>query len=129
MVDRTTLKYRTIGKTAAQRHRNWRRLWLFEYKCGMSCVYCGNDNPLCLDFDHVDRSTKDNLISKMVTSGIAWHKVLEELAKCQPVCRNCHNIKSLLESQKMKGCEIEQYIPEPLKFLLHSPKEHSEDGC
>lgn len=117
MVDRTSPKYRLIGAKAQQVARNKRREWLFEYKKTLSCVYCGNDNPLNLDLDHIDRSTKKNTPATMITGGYAWDTVVDELAKCQPVCRNCHNIKSILESGKMKGCDIEPFIPDNMKHL------------
>lgn len=117
MVDRTTPKYQAIGSKAQQVSRNKRRQWLFEYKKTLSCVYCGNNNPLNLDLDHINRSEKSNALSKMLTSGISWNKVLKELENCQPVCRNCHNIKSILESGKMKGCDIDPFIPENMKHL------------
>ena len=112
-------------KKYTQTHRNKRRQWLFEYKKTLSCVYCGESNPLCLDMDHIDRTTKRrNIITNrgpsgnatvtpatMVTGGYKWDDVLAELAKCQPVCSNCHRIKTILEANKMQGCDIEEFIP------------------
>lgn len=117
MVDRTTQKYRNIGAKAQVAHRTRRRQFLFEYKKGLSCVYCGCSNPLCLDLDHVDRSSKKGELSTMVTRGNSWESVMKELVKCQPVCRNCHNIKSILESGKMQHVNIDPFIPEKLKHL------------
>lgn len=117
MVDRTTPKYQAISAKAQQVARNKRREWLFEYKKTLCCVYCGNNNPLNLDLDHIDRSTKKNTPATMITGGYAWDTVVDEIAKCQPVCRNCHNIKSILESGKMKGCDIEPFIPDNMKHL------------
>ena len=117
MVDRTSPKYQAICAKAQRVSRDKRREWLFEYKKTLSCVYCGNDNPLNLDLDHIDRTTKKGTPATMVTGGYKWESVLEELAKCQPVCRNCHNIKSILEANKMKGCDIDPFIPEAMQHL------------
>lgn len=106
------------GREATSSHRERRRQQFFEMKEGMSCVYCGESNPLCLDMDHVDRSTKNGTPGKMVTGGTSWETVLEELDKCQPVCRNCHNIKSIIESGKLKNQNIEKYVPDSMKHLM-----------
>jgi 5-methylcytosine-specific restriction endonuclease McrA len=117
MVDRTTPKYQAISAKAQNVSRSKRREWLFEYKKTLSCVYCGNNNPLNLDLDHIDRNKKTDTPARMLTNGTAWDKVMKELENCQPVCRNCHNIKSILESGKMKGCDIEPFIPEAMRHL------------
>jgi len=126
MVDRTTEKYRAITKNAQQRMRDKRRQLFFDMKKELACVYCGYDNPLALDYDHIDPSTKIDVPARMQTNGTAMHKILEELEKCQPVCRNCHNIKSILEADKLKGIDIEPYIPHNLKHLFRSRKDMYE---
>lgn len=60
---------------------------------GKSCVDCGNHNPLVLEFDHV-RGKKAYDISTMLRAGFAWERVLEEIAKCEIRCANCHRIKT-----------------------------------
>ena len=117
MVDRTTPKYQAISAKAQRVARNKRREWLHELKKTMSCIYCGEDNPLVIDLDHIDPATKVHTPAHMLTGGYAWDRVLEEVNKCQPVCANCHRIKSIVEADKMKGCNIEQYIPENMKHL------------
>lgn len=117
MVDRTTPKYRLIGAKAQNVARNKRREWLHEYKKTLSCVYCGEDNPLVIDLDHIDPSTKVQTPATMVTGGYSWDSVLAEINKCQPVCANCHRIKTIVEANKMKGCDIDPFIPEALKHL------------
>ena len=53
------------------------------------CVDCGQRDPIVLDFDHV-RGTKLHEVSLMVANGYAWAKILEEIAKCEVRCSNCH---------------------------------------
>ena len=112
-------------------YRARRRRLIHEMKKSLSCVYCGYSNPLCIDFDHIDHSTKKAVPATMITGGYKWEDVLEEIAKCQPVCANCHRMKTILESDKMKAIEedILQYIP--LKMLeefspLTCPKRSSK---
>ena len=54
-----------------------------------NCHY--NDNPSSIDAHHVDPSTKEHLVSTMINSSTP--KQLErELAKCIPLCANCHRL-------------------------------------
>lgn len=65
-----------------------RRLW--EYVLAHPCVDCAERDPLVLEFDHVDRTTKVSTLCTMATRGYAWTTVLAELAKCEVRCANCH---------------------------------------
>lgn len=62
--------------------------WLWNYKANLSCE-CGENHPATLDFHHRDESTKDGNISEMI---LDWsiERVLEEIAKCDVMCANCH---------------------------------------
>lgn len=113
-----TDKCKESKKNATASHRERRRQYLFDAKKNMACVYCGESNPLCIDMDHTDPSTKMGTPAQMVTSGTKWSLVLEELEKCQPVCRNCHNIKTIIESGKLKNQDIDQYIPDSMRHLI-----------
>jgi len=42
--------------------------------------------------------------------GYAWQSVLDEIAKCQLVCANCHRIKSILESNKMAALDRDEIL-------------------
>jgi hypothetical protein len=59
-----------------------------DYKADHPCVVCGEDDPCCIDFHHVDPSTKDVEVSNM--RHLSWERVLTEVAKCVTLCRNCH---------------------------------------
>lgn len=66
---------------------------LNELKSTLSCLDCGNNNPVVLDFDHVEDNKLAN-VSNMVRNLYAWQKVLDEIAKCEVVCSNCHRIRT-----------------------------------
>jgi hypothetical protein len=57
---------------------------LIEFFHPHVCVDCGEDDPLVLEFDH--RSEK--LLRASETA--AGRPVLDEIAKCDVVCANCH---------------------------------------
>lgn len=52
------------------------------------CVYCGEDDPVCLDFHHRNPAEKEANARDLAT----WStlRLLRELAKCDVVCANCH---------------------------------------
>lgn len=109
-------------------YREKRRLLIHKMKKTLACVYCGLKNPLCLEFDHIDRSQKKGILATMITGGYKWQDVLDEIAKCQPVCANCHRIKSNLEANKLKAVEedISEFIPKKLfeEFKLSMSPTH-----
>jgi hypothetical protein len=63
--------------------------WLWELKCGLICVKCGEDHPACFDFHHIDPKMKDGLISKMIKRA-SMERVISEIEKCDVLCANCH---------------------------------------
>lgn len=66
-----------------------KRAWLWDYKKQRGCS-CGESHPPCLDFHHIDPTSKVNSVTKMVTAGLAKETVLAEIAKCELLCANCH---------------------------------------
>ncbi len=61
---------------------------VFEMKKG-PCVDCKNSfNPWQMDFDHRDPNEKKHDVSSMMRRGKP--QLLEEIAKCDLVCANCH---------------------------------------
>jgi hypothetical protein len=60
---------------------------LIEFFRTHVCVDCGEEDPLVLEFDH--RSDKLFNISKGLRDR-NWATVLDEIAKCDVVCANCH---------------------------------------
>ena len=58
------------------------------------CVECGKRNPIVLQFDHIDPSTKVMAVSALVARGASPKKVFAEIAKCEVRCGNCHAVKT-----------------------------------
>jgi len=123
---KTPDKYRNIGLNAQQRSRDKRRDYIFNLKKNSDgCIFCGNKNPLCLDFDHIDPSTKDFTPATAIQGGYAWDRVLQEIDKCQLVCANCHRIKTIVEFGRFRNIDIASFIPESIR-QSHSPIDKCE---
>ena len=76
--------------TAKQERRNAVREWFNGLKGSLKCSKCPEDHPGCLDFHHVDGSTKEYGVFSMVNRGCSIQTIEKELAKCVVLCSNCH---------------------------------------
>lgn len=56
--------------------------------------------PYCMDFDHVNGEKTAN-ISEM--KSYSMDRILDEIAKCDLVCSNCHRIRTYNRNNKSKG--------------------------
>ncbi len=58
------------------------------------CMDCGRRfPPQVMDFDHV-RGVKVLNVSKFASRKLSLERLLEEVAKCDLVCANCHRIRT-----------------------------------
>jgi hypothetical protein len=57
------------------------------------CVDCGEADPLVLEFDHL-RDKKFAISAGL--QGRRWQDVLDEIAKCEVVCANCHRRRTAM---------------------------------
>lgn len=53
-----------------------------------SCVACGESDFRCLEFHHIDESTKHAELARMI--GYSRKRLLAEIALCEIRCKNCH---------------------------------------
>lgn len=60
----------------------------FDYLLSHPCVDCGESDPVVLEFDHV-RGTKKKHVGVLINNS-SWATILEEIAKCDVRCANCH---------------------------------------
>ena len=81
-------KYLQQGKARRDRNRKFVQQYLSEHPC----VDCGEDDPVVLDADHIEK--KQFTISYGVSAGYGWEKIAQELAKCEIRCANCHRRKT-----------------------------------
>ena len=64
-----------------------RLVFLMDYFRDHPCADCGETDPVVLEFDHL----RDKKFA--IAVGIRnrnWSDVLDEIAKCEVVCANCH---------------------------------------
>ena len=82
-----------------QKRRAARRealIWL----AGSRCVLCGSDENL--EFDHINYETKlFNLSGRSLDTG--WSKVYKEYLKCQLLCKQCHQHKTVHKDNRTGG--------------------------
>lgn len=77
---------RRLVENKARKRRN--REFVREYKQAHPCVRCGESEPVCLDFHHLDPSLKFGLLTWMANHGL--EKIKDEISKCEILCANCH---------------------------------------
>jgi hypothetical protein len=79
-------------KETTKKFRLKRREMLNQIKMEAGCCDCGyNEHPAALHFDHV-LGVKNFNIS--MDPKRKWQDILEEIAKCEIVCANCHSIRT-----------------------------------
>jgi transcription elongation factor Elf1 len=64
--------------------------WLTEYKSHLECIKCGERTTVCLDFHHIDQSTKDRSVALSIRWGWGKERIKKEIQKCIVLCSNCH---------------------------------------
>lgn len=60
-----------------------------EYKKKFSCAKCGEADPRCIDFHHINQDEKIKNVSVLGHAG-QYKKALKEIEKCIALCSNCH---------------------------------------
>lgn len=74
----------------ADTRRADRRAHVQQLKESSPCVDCGQFyRYFVMQFDHIG-ADKVADISSMISRRAPWKRVLEEIAKCELVCANCH---------------------------------------
>lgn len=54
------------------------------------CSICDEKSICCLDFHHLDKSTKEYSVSFLQGAGYSLSTIKTEIDKCILVCSNCH---------------------------------------
>lgn len=89
-------------KQVIQKNRRWRiRAWLDDLKRAACCVRCGNSDYRVLEFHHTSPQEKLFNISEATKRGMSIQTIMEELAKCEIICANCHKIEHYVEPNRL----------------------------
>lgn len=72
----------------AKKSKERSRTWLWNLLQQSSCMDCGESDPIVLEFDHRDPTTKKYTVVEMVGHSIST--IQAEINKCDIVCANCH---------------------------------------
>ena len=84
------------GDKKREYQRRWmatrRQAWIDE---NGPCVACGSDEDL--EVDHVDHRSKRLAPARLWSLALTNPVRIEELAKCQVLCKNCHAQKTWLQ--------------------------------
>lgn len=73
-----------------RQHKKDLRRWYSDLKWSTGCFFCDEYLPCVLDYHHIDRSTKADDVSKLVTDNRSRERILSEIKKCVLLCSNCH---------------------------------------
>lgn len=65
------------------------------------CCVCGESALCCIDAHHKNQSEKEHNIGQLVYGAKALTVIPKELAKCIPICSNCHKKYHAGEDQKV----------------------------
>jgi hypothetical protein len=87
----------------ARKRQGQTRDFVEQLKVGLSCKRCGIDDWRVLDFHYPDRQTKEFSIAKATRRGYNRERILQEIAKCEVLCANCHRILHWEESHGGSG--------------------------
>lgn len=81
-------------------YKRQRQNKMMEFLKDKYCIDCGESNPIVLDFDHKDPTTKKERVSAIMSN---WTVIMEEIEKCEIRCGNCHRIKTIKEREYYNG--------------------------
>lgn len=92
---RNPSKFVQKSRISKTRQRDRLRRLVLEVKTGRACLDCQIILPhYVLDFDHRDGTVKMGNIADLVGKGVTDKVLLDEIAKCDVVCANCHRVRT-----------------------------------
>jgi hypothetical protein len=109
--ERSKLSYHNGGEKQRMESARQRRMAVVNaIKAERGCRDCKEHDPACLDFHHRDPSQKSKGIGTLVCGMTNVQRILEEVAKCDVICSNCHrkwHRDKRLERKKTKPERVE----------------------
>lgn len=95
-------KNRELYRDKNRRKKELLRNIMREHK-SQPCSDCGGEFPFyVMDFDHREGEEKLAHVSRLVQR-MNLKRLLDEIAKCDVVCANCHRIRTYRREQRFSG--------------------------
>ena len=101
-----------VGRTFPRRSRTPygypREAWLRSLKTGKPCTDCGRVfDPQVMQWDHLPQFTKVGDLGGS-WAGRTEQEILDEIAKCELVCTNCHIMRTFARNGWDKRWSLEE---------------------
>jgi hypothetical protein len=117
-------RYRRKFREATQR-----KLLIVNNLKSAPCSDCLNSfPPYCMDWDHIDPSTKLRSVGEMV-SRYGLPRVMIEISKCDLVCRVCHRMRTSHRSPSLDLNTVPRPVRERLVFIRGLKASSCLDCC
>jgi len=89
-------------RSRTKKARGGLKLFVDSLKANKPCTDCnGSFSPEMLDFDHL--TDKEFSISLAVRETYSRKRILDEIAKCELVCPNCHRLRTMRRRTGVQG--------------------------
>lgn len=72
-----------------QRYKEKREI-IEHLKSQCACAKCGDTRGYVLDYHHIDPTTKENTVARLIVGNYRLDKAIQEIEKCVILCANCH---------------------------------------
>lgn len=82
------------------KHRAKKKIYIRKYLETHPCEHCWETKPVCLEFHHIDPSTKSFELAYSISQDKSIKKIDEEIAKCMVLCANCHKVVTAKERNR-----------------------------
>jgi hypothetical protein len=87
-----TKSHKEVHRASQTKYKHAQRDLINDLKKTGTCIYCGVADWRVLDFHHIDPSQKKINLNMAWKQNIGRQAILDEIAKCELVCANCHRI-------------------------------------
>ena len=94
---------KSVGDKVKAYKARMRQEW-HEFKSSLACNACGENDPITLDFHHIERHPSNRKLHVLLRNG-AYVQVYEEVKKCMVLCSNCHRKHHQKERDEKKEAE------------------------
>lgn len=121
MSPRSANEYRRKHNAWNDARRDRQRLQVADYKSDKGCRYCSERDPRALVLHHRDPGTKHYNISTIYR--LKWETIEKELAKCDVLCQNHHQI---VEYEGYDESKVPSHKARK-RSMVH--QHQSEEGC